>query len=111
LIKEFCIYPLGSQVAKNAFKFPKNSFLFFGPKGTGKTHAAIAVAQHADALFIDLSTKNLERFTTKEEIQKIFATAWRVAKQNQPAVIYFDNVESIFPGKYKGLVKDPLAKV
>ncbi len=85
--------------------------MFFGPTGCGKTHAAIAVAQHTDSLFIDLSAKNTEKFTTKEEITKLFATAWRVAKQNQPAVIYFDQAESIFPGKAKGLVKDPMAKV
>lgn len=86
--------------------------MFFGPSGCGKTHASIAIAQHCDALFIDLSAKNTERYTTKEDITKLYATAWRVAKQNQPAVIYFDNVETImFAGKAKGIVKDPMAKM
>jgi SpoVK/Ycf46/Vps4 family AAA+-type ATPase len=67
-------------------------------------------------LFIDLSARNLallgDRANDKVEVSKIFARAWRVAKQNQPAVIYVDQADSIFfgGGKIKGLVKDPLAK-
>lgn len=111
LIKELCIYPLGCQLVKSHGKLTCNSILFFGPPGTGKTHAALAVACHTDALFIDLSPRNLEgRFNTREELNKIVATAFRVAKNFQPAVIYFDNAEQIFVNtRAKGAVKNPQA--
>lgn len=111
LIKEFCIYPLGSQLVKTSTpNIP--SILFFGPPGTGKTHAALSIAHHTNSLFIDLSPKNLERFTTKEEFQKMVASAFRVARFNQPAILYFDNAEQIFADSKKfkkGAVKNPNA--
>lgn len=110
LIKELCIFPLGSQLVKSSGKFTTNSILFHGPPGTGKTHAALAVAYHSDAIFLDLSPKNLERFSSKEEVTKVVATAFRVARFFQPAIIYFDNAEQIFLNpKTKNCVKNPNA--
>lgn len=113
LIKEYCIYPLGSQIVKSNCTIHTPSILFFGPPGTGKTHAALAIAHHTNSLFIDFSPRNMERFTTKEELTRAVATAFRVAKNNQPAVIYFDCAEQIFVDtkKYKkGAVKNPSAQ-
>jgi SpoVK/Ycf46/Vps4 family AAA+-type ATPase len=111
LVKELCIYPLGSQLVRSQGKFGSNSILFHGVSGTGKTHAALAVAHHADALFFDISPKNLEKFTTKEEVTKAVATAFRVARSNQPAIFYFDNAEQIFLNpKAKNAIKNPNAQ-
>jgi SpoVK/Ycf46/Vps4 family AAA+-type ATPase len=112
LIKEFCIFPLGVPLVKSSIKPNITSVLFHGPPGTGKTHAALAVAHHTNALFIDFSPKNLEKFSSKEELTKMCASAFRTAKFNQPAVIYFDNAEQIFPDtkKFKkGAIKNPSA--
>ncbi len=112
LIKEYSIYPLGSNIVKSSTPNVP-SILFFGPSGTGKTHAALAIAHHTNSIFIDLSPKNLERFTTKEELTKAVAAAFRTARFYQPAVIYFDNAEQVFvdPKKYKkGAVKNPSAQ-
>lgn len=112
LIKEFCIFPLGSQLIKSNMGMNVASVLFHGAPGTGKTHAAIAIAQHADAIFIDLSPRNLEgKLNTKEEATRLLASAFRVAKNFQPAVIYFDNAEQIFVNtKVRGIVKNPHAQ-
>jgi len=110
LVKELCIFPLGCQMVRSQAKFTTHSVLFHGPSGTGKTHAALAVAYHTDALFFDLSSKNLEKFQTKEEVTKAVATAFRVARFFQPAILYFDFVEQIIPGKVKGMVKNPAAQ-
>ena len=111
LIKEFCIYPLGCGEAKKGILPPINSVLFFGPSGTGKTHAAISVAYHTDSLFFDLSPRNIEgKYVTKEETTRLVAMVFRTAKLYQPAVIYFDNAEQIFVGKVKGAVKNPNAQ-
>jgi len=52
----------------------------------------------------------LEKFQTKEEVTKAVATAFRVARFFQPAILYFDFVEQIIPGKVKGMVKNPAAQ-
>jgi transitional endoplasmic reticulum ATPase len=113
LIKEFSIYPLGSRLIKSRCPDHIRSILFFGPPGTGKTHAALSVAYHTNSIFIDLSPRNTERFSSKEELTKMVATSFRVAKNNQPAVIYFDFAEQIFVDtkQYKkGAVKNVSAQ-
>ena len=61
LIKELCIYPLGCKLVKKESKFQSNSILFHGGTGSGKTHAALAIAYHTDALFFDISPSHFER--------------------------------------------------
>ena len=110
LIKELCIYPLGSQLVKSSGKLPTASVLFGGPSGTGKTHAALSIAYHTDALFFDLSPANLAKYATKQEVTTIVAKSFRVAKNFQPAILYFEYVEQIIPDtKVKGGVKNALA--
>jgi SpoVK/Ycf46/Vps4 family AAA+-type ATPase len=110
LIKELCIYPLGCELIKTAGKMPANSILFSGPSGTGKTHAALSVAYHTDALFMDLSPNTLAKFTSKQEVTSIVAKAFRVARRFQPAVLYFDCAEQVYSNpKAKGSVKNPYA--
>lgn len=95
------------MVRKNG-KININSILFHGAKGSGKTHAALAIAYHTDALFFDFSPKNLEQFKSKEEITKAVATAFRAARTYQPAIFYFDDAEQIFPASKlpKGIKKN-----
>lgn len=111
LIKELIIFPLGCKQTRTNGKINSNSFLFHGPPGSGKTHAALAVKYHTDALFFDVSPRNLERFKSKDELTKAFATAFRTARTYQPAIFYFDSAEEIFPiGKLpKGVKKNPNA--
>lgn len=111
LVKELCVYPLGCQLVRNSGKFITNSILFHGPPGTGKTHAALSVVYHTDAIFLDVSPRNLEKFGSKEEVFKAVATAFRVARTYQPAVLYFDNADQIFLNpRAKGAIKNPNAQ-
>jgi len=111
LIKEYCIFPLGDPFVKTNLGSNVASVLFHGPPGTGKTLAALAIAYHTDALFIDLSPKNVEgKINTKETLSRTLASAFRVAKNYQPAIIYFDNAEQIFAAKAKGAIKNPVAQ-
>ena len=112
LIKELIIYPLGTPLIIKTNNLPSsNSFLFHGASGSGKTHAALAIRYHIDALFFDISPKNLEQFKTKEELTNAIASAFRAARTYQPAIFYFDDAEQIFPiGKLpKGVKKNPNA--
>ena len=111
LLKEYCIYPLGDPFVKSNLGTNVASVLFHGPPGTGKTLAALAIAYHTDALFIDISPKNVEgKINTKEKLSRTLASAFRVAKNYQPAIIYFDNAEQIFAAKAKGAIKNPAAQ-
>ena len=112
LLKEYCIFPLGSPFIKSNLGTNVASVLFHGPPGTGKTHAALSIAYHTDALFLDISPRNVEgKLNSKEETSRLLASVFRVAKYNQPAIIYFDCAEQIFPNpKAKGNVKNPTAQ-
>ena len=111
LIKEYLIFPLGDPFVKSNLGSNIASALFHGPPGTGKTLAALAIAYHTDALFIDISPKNVDgKINTKEDLSRTLASAFRIAKNYQPAIIYFDNAEQIFAAKAKGAIKNAAAQ-
>ena len=111
LLKEYCIFPLGDPFVKSNLGSNIASVLFHGPPGTGKTLAALAIAYHTDALFLDLSPKNVDgKINTKENLSRTLASTFRIAKNYQPAIIYFDNAEQIFAAKAKGAIKNPAAQ-
>lgn len=72
----------------------------------------MAVAYHTDALFFDLSPRNIEGkyAATKEETTRLVNMVFRTAKAYQPAVIYFDNAEQVSIAKVKGAVKNKNAE-
>ena len=111
LLKEYCIFPLGDPFVKSNLGTNVASVLFHGPPGTGKTLAALAIAYHTDALFIDISPKNVDgKINTKEDLSRTLASSFRIAKNYQPAIIYFDNAEQIFAAKAKGAIKNAAAQ-
>ena len=111
LIKEYLIFPLGDPFVKSNLGSNIASALFHGPPGTGKTLAALAIAYHTDALFIDISPRNVDgKINTKEDLSRTLASAFRIAKNYQPAIIYFDNAEQIFAAKAKGAIKNAAAQ-
>ncbi len=105
MITEWGVLPLGSKaihenVARNygAVK----SMLFMGPQGSGKTMMAKAVASETSSLFLDVSPAVIEdKYSDKKGEDKLVATVMRVAKEMQPAVIYIDECEMVFPVKKK----------
>ena len=111
LLKEYCIFPLGDPFVKSNLGTNVASVLFHGPPGTGKTLAALAIAYHTDALFLDISPKNVDgKINTKENLSRTLASTFRIAKNYQPAIIYFDNAEQIFAAKAKGAIKNAAAQ-
>lgn len=77
--------------------------LLYGPPGTGKTLLAKAIANECGVNFI--SVNGAELFTkwlgeTEEGVRQIF----RIARQVAPAVIFFDQLESLAPirGAHEG---------
>jgi len=73
---------------------PPRGVLLYGPPGTGKTMLAKAVAHHTTAAFI--------RVVGSEFVQKYLGEGprmvrdvFRLARENSPAIIFIDEVDSI----------------
>jgi transitional endoplasmic reticulum ATPase len=75
---------------------PPSGVLLYGPPGTGKTLLARAAASLSDANFISVNGPELlNRYVgaSEQAVRDLFATA----RENAPAVIFFDEVDAISP--------------
>ena len=96
-LKEAVQWPL---LYPDAFKKigirPPSGILLFGPPGTGKTLLAKAVASETGANFISVKgpeVLNMYVGESERHIREVF----RRAKQVSPAVIFFDEIDSLTP--------------
>ena len=77
---------------------PPKGVILHGPPGTGKTLIAKAVANEADANFISVSGPEImsKYYGESEgELREIFEEA----EENSPTVVFFDELDSIAPGR------------
>ena len=88
------IAPFEDEVAAYELKLRVGGgILLFGPPGTGKTLIAMAIANHLDAKFIDISPSIILGYPGEAEkrLENIF-----LALENEPrAVVFFDEAEWI----------------
>ncbi|KAG2392820.1 hypothetical protein C9374_011545 [Naegleria lovaniensis] len=102
--QEIILYMSTPTVHKEAP--PLRSILFYGHKGTGKTHLAHAISHELGAVFFDLSPAVTQNICTEQsEATTMIGKLFRVAKDMQPAVIYIDDFDTIIKGKGKGKTK------
>merc|ERR1711934_21349 len=73
---------------------PPRGVLLYGPPGTGKTMLAKAVANHTKAAYI---RANGSEFVQKYlgEGPRMVRDVFRLAKENSPAIIFIDEIDSI----------------
>jgi transitional endoplasmic reticulum ATPase len=75
---------------------PPKGILLFGPPGTGKTMLAKAVATESEANFISIRGPELfSRYVGESE--RAVRETFRKAKQATPAIVFFDEFDSIAP--------------
>ncbi|MBQ3345837.1 MAG: CDC48 family AAA ATPase [Synergistaceae bacterium] len=75
---------------------PTRGILLYGKSGTGKTLLAKALAHESGMNFISVQSANvLSRYLGESE--RALKDIFRVAKQAAPSIIYFDEIESLFP--------------
>ena len=96
-IKEAIIYPI---MRPDLFPlgWPRG-ILLFGPPGCGKTLLASAVAYEVDAEFIEVSGADIMSKwlgEAEKNVAKLFARAREVASSGRPAIIFIDEVDSLF---------------
>jgi transitional endoplasmic reticulum ATPase len=75
---------------------PPKGVLLYGPPGTGKTLIAKAVANEVDAHFITLSGPEIMSKYYGESEQRL-REIFEEAKENTPAIVFIDEIDSIAP--------------
>ena len=96
-LKEAIEWPLKySDVFKKANTNPPKGILLYGAPGTGKTLLAKAAANECGVNFISVKGPSLVSMYVGESeraIRKIF----KIARQASPAILFFDEIDSITP--------------
>jgi len=105
LLVEHCILPLAAADIRQ--KAPESltarSLLLYGPKGSGKSMLARAIATEAGATFFDISPSVIEGKSTQGKtgsallVYKVFICAQDMA----PSVIYIDQCDQVFQASKK----------
>ncbi|MUV56757.1 AAA family ATPase [Halogeometricum sp. CBA1124] len=95
LVREMIELPLSEpEVFAHLGVDPPKGVLLHGPPGTGKTLIAKAVATEVDATFITISGPEImSKF--KGESEEKLREKFEEARQNAPAIVFFDEIDSI----------------
>ena len=103
IVTEYIIFPLGSPLVRKRHPENVRSFLFYGPTGTGKSQVIRAIATETRSVIYDLSPYTIaDTYNSgKSDSEKLVAMVMLSAKKYQPAIVYIDEIEKVFPGKKK----------
>jgi len=98
-VKEAVEWPLSSPEKFDRMGIePPKGVLLYGPPGTGKTLMAKAVANETNANFISVRGPQLLSKWVGES-EKAIRQTFRKARQVSPTVIFFDELDSLAPGR------------
>ncbi|MFW9862232.1 MAG: CDC48 family AAA ATPase [Candidatus Thorarchaeota archaeon] len=98
-LKEVVEWPLKTPEAFKKFGIePPRGVLIFGPPGCGKTLLAKAVATESEANFISVKGPELLSKWVGES-EKAVREVFRKARTAAPAIIFFDELDSIAPSR------------
>ncbi len=105
-LKEAVEWPLKHKAEfKTLGVKPPKGVLLFGPPGTGKTLLAKAVAKEAESNFISVKGPELINKWVGES-EKAIREIFKKARQASPAIIFFDEIDSIAPRRHGGESND-----
>ncbi|WP_096391258.1 AAA family ATPase [Halopenitus persicus] len=95
LVRELIELPLSSpDLFTRLGVDPPKGVLLYGPPGTGKTLIARAVANEVDATFITVDGPEITS-KYKGESEKRLREVFERAREDAPAIVFFDEIDSI----------------
>ncbi|KAJ1974091.1 putative 26S proteasome subunit yta6 [Dimargaris verticillata] len=103
-IKEVVVWPMLRPDIFTGLRGPPKGLLLFGPPGTGKTLIGKCIASQSGATFFSISSSSL---TSKwvGDGEKMVRALFAVARCNQPAVIFIDEIDSLLTHRTDGEVE------
>ncbi len=111
VLKEAVEYPLTHPELYQKYQVkPLKGILFYGPPGTGKTFIARVVASVARANFVSIGSPDLLSGLAGEPEKRI-RDLFKWGRENSPAVLFFDEIDSITPKRNSAGLSDSAHRI
>ncbi|MDE1865572.1 MAG: AAA family ATPase [Candidatus Micrarchaeota archaeon] len=105
-LQDAIIFPIEEKGVSRAYNVkPVRGVLLFGPPGTGKTMIMKALANEIHVGFYLIKASNLVS-AMPGETERRLANVFKIARKNQPCVLFIDEIDSIARSRQRAMVDE-----